>query len=149
MPWVPHLRAAGYAVVAFDQPAHGRTCGQRTNLPEFIVALSRVAAAFGPAAALVGHSLGGRGSGGGHGPWPGGRASGPDCAGGRSGGRDRTLRPHGRPAAVAVRTDAHEVRGQARRVLLAHAGAAQRAADRASGADRARPGRPRGALGGR
>ncbi len=59
LPWVAHLRAAGYAVVAFDQPAHGRTCGQRTNLPEFIAALSRVAAAFGPAAALVGHSLGG------------------------------------------------------------------------------------------
>lgn len=59
LPWVARLRAAGYAVVAFDQPAHGRSDGRRSNLPEFAHTLSAVAAAFGPAAALVGHSLGG------------------------------------------------------------------------------------------
>ena len=59
LPWVARLRDAGYAVVAFDQPGHGRSGGRRSNLPEFAHALSAVAAEFGPAAALVGHSLGG------------------------------------------------------------------------------------------
>src|SRR3546814_18373556 len=29
LPWVEHLRGHGYAVVAFDQPAHGRSDGRR------------------------------------------------------------------------------------------------------------------------
>ena len=33
--WVPRLREAGYAVVAFDQPAHGRSSGRRATLPMF------------------------------------------------------------------------------------------------------------------
>ena len=53
------LRGAGYAVVAFDQPAHGRSGGTRTTLPEFAAHLLAVAQRFGPAAALIGHSLGG------------------------------------------------------------------------------------------
>jgi pimeloyl-ACP methyl ester carboxylesterase len=57
--WVPALRAAGYAVVAFDQPAHGRSTGERTTLPDFACTLFAVAQRFGPAAALIGHSLGG------------------------------------------------------------------------------------------
>ena len=57
--WVPRLREAGYAVVAFDQPAHGRSTGERTNLPDFAATLMAVGAKFGPAAALVAHSLGG------------------------------------------------------------------------------------------
>ncbi|BCT93766.1 alpha/beta hydrolase [Lysobacter helvus] len=57
--WVPALRAAGYAVVAFDQPAHGRSTGERTTLPDFASTLLAVARRFGPAAALVAHSLGG------------------------------------------------------------------------------------------
>lgn len=59
LPWVPHLRAAGYAVVAFDQPAHGRSSGTRSTLPEFACTLFAVVQHFGPAAAVVGHSLGG------------------------------------------------------------------------------------------
>src|SRR3546814_16014929 len=35
LPWVEHLRGNGYAVVAFDQPAHGRSDGRRSTLPEF------------------------------------------------------------------------------------------------------------------
>ena len=58
-PWIPRLREAGYAVVAFDQPAHGRSEGRRTTLPDFACTLFAVAARFGPAAALVAHSLGG------------------------------------------------------------------------------------------
>lgn len=59
LPWIGRLRAAGYAVVAFDQPAHGLSDGKRTNLLEFANTLRAVADRFGPAAALVGHSLGG------------------------------------------------------------------------------------------
>ena len=59
LPWVPALRAAGYAVVAFDQPAHGRSTGERTTLPDFACTLFAVAQRFGPAKAVVAHSLGG------------------------------------------------------------------------------------------
>lgn len=59
LPWVARLGEAGLAVVAFDQPAHGRSSGRRSNLPEFVRTLEAVAARFGPAAAVVGHSLGG------------------------------------------------------------------------------------------
>ena len=58
-PWVAPLRNAGYAVVAFDQPAHGRSTGDRTTLPDFACTLFAVACRFGPAAALIAHSLGG------------------------------------------------------------------------------------------
>ena len=34
-PWVAPLRAAGYAVVAFDQAAHGKSDGRQTTLPDF------------------------------------------------------------------------------------------------------------------
>jgi pimeloyl-ACP methyl ester carboxylesterase len=59
LPWVPKLREAGFAVVAFDQPAHGRSSGDRTNLHAFANTLLAVGERFGPAAMLVGHSLGG------------------------------------------------------------------------------------------
>src|SRR3546814_14653267 len=53
------LRGNGYAVVAFDQPAQGRSDGRRSTLPEFARTLAVVGRHFGPAAALIGHSLGG------------------------------------------------------------------------------------------
>jgi len=59
LPWIAPLREAGYAVVAFDQPAHGRSEGRRSNLPEFVDTVAAVAAQHGPAAAVLGHSLGG------------------------------------------------------------------------------------------
>lgn len=59
LPWVEPLRRAGYAVVTFDQPAHGRSSGRRTTLPMFAEAARRVADSIGPLAAIVGHSLGG------------------------------------------------------------------------------------------
>ena len=58
-PWVARLRAAGFAVVAFDQPAHGRSSGTRSHLPEFACTLFAVVHRHGPAAAVIGHSLGG------------------------------------------------------------------------------------------
>ncbi|WP_370566061.1 alpha/beta hydrolase [Luteimonas salinilitoris] len=56
--WIGRLRAAGYAAVAFDQPAHGRSPGRSANLPVFTDTLHAVARHFGPAQAVVGHSLG-------------------------------------------------------------------------------------------
>ncbi|MFC5595247.1 alpha/beta fold hydrolase [Lysobacter niastensis] len=57
--WLPQLRAEGYAVVAFDQPAHGRSPGRQATLPDFTRHLLAVGNHFGPAAAVIGHSLGG------------------------------------------------------------------------------------------
>lgn len=57
--WVPALRAAGLAVVAFDHVAHGASPGTRATLPVFTDALLSVGQHFGPARAIVGHSLGG------------------------------------------------------------------------------------------
>lgn len=57
--WLPALREAGYAVVAFDQAAHGRSSGTHTTLPDFTCHLLAVGRHFGPAHAVIGHSLGG------------------------------------------------------------------------------------------
>ncbi|MCR6661614.1 MAG: lysophospholipase [Luteimonas sp.] len=68
--WLPALRAAGYAVVAFDQLGHGRSSGHRNNLPGFVDAVVGVARHLGigaagrgqvaprKLAAVIGHSLG-------------------------------------------------------------------------------------------
>ena len=57
--WVEPLRAAGYALVAFDQAGHGRSDGHRTTLPDFACHLLAVGRHYGPATAVIGHSLGG------------------------------------------------------------------------------------------
>lgn len=57
--WVAPLRRAGYAVVAFDQIAHGRSTGYRATLPLFADVLARVTDHYGGASVLVAHSLGG------------------------------------------------------------------------------------------
>ncbi|WP_255322803.1 alpha/beta fold hydrolase [Lysobacter sp. K5869] len=57
--WLPALRAAGYAVVAFDQLGHGRSEGRLATLPDFTRHLHAVGAHYGPAAVAIGHSLGG------------------------------------------------------------------------------------------
>lgn len=57
--WVAPLRRAGYAVVAFDQIAHGRSSGYRATLPLFADVLARVVEHYGGASVLVAHSLGG------------------------------------------------------------------------------------------
>jgi pimeloyl-ACP methyl ester carboxylesterase len=53
------LRRAGYRIVLLDLPAHGRSQGRQTTLADCARAAHRVAAAFGPLHAMVGHSLGG------------------------------------------------------------------------------------------
>lgn len=57
--WVAALLAAGYAVVAFDQQAHGRSSGSKATLPDFVCNLLAVGWRHGRAAAVIGHSLGG------------------------------------------------------------------------------------------
>ena len=58
LPWVPHLRALGYAVIAFDQPGHGLSSGRYCTLPDFVDTISELGRQHGPAALAIGHSLG-------------------------------------------------------------------------------------------
>jgi pimeloyl-ACP methyl ester carboxylesterase len=55
--FAPGLLAAGYRVVAFDQPAHGFTAGRSAHLVDFAEHITRVARAFG-VSAVIAHSLG-------------------------------------------------------------------------------------------
>jgi pimeloyl-ACP methyl ester carboxylesterase len=57
--WIKPLREAGFAVVGFDQAAHGRSTGQRTHLLQFAEVLGEIGRHYGNASAVVGHSLGG------------------------------------------------------------------------------------------
>jgi pimeloyl-ACP methyl ester carboxylesterase len=59
VPLVDALHAAGFAVVAFDQPAHGCSSGETATLPEFARCVRAVGDRFGPAAGVIGHSMGG------------------------------------------------------------------------------------------
>src|SRR3954467_12484900 len=52
------LLAAGYRVVAFDQPAHGVSEGRLTSLVDFADVLTAVARMHGPLHGIVAHSLG-------------------------------------------------------------------------------------------
>lgn len=58
LPWARALRDTGYAVVAFDQPGHGRSAPGRGYLIDFAAHIAAAVQRFGPAAALVGHSFG-------------------------------------------------------------------------------------------
>ncbi len=53
------LRRAGFRVVAFDQPAHGRSAQPRASLIDCARALLQVAEALGPLRFAVTHSMGG------------------------------------------------------------------------------------------
>ncbi|WP_439865687.1 alpha/beta hydrolase [Pseudomonas syringae] len=56
--WVPLLRSMGYAVVGFDQPAHGLSAGKISHMTQFVDVQQRVGRHFGKAAAVIAHSLG-------------------------------------------------------------------------------------------
>lgn len=56
--WVPRLRAMGYAVVMFDQRAHGLSEGESSSLPDFVATLRVVGRHFGRPAAVIAHSMG-------------------------------------------------------------------------------------------
>lgn len=57
--FIPELIAAGYQVVGFDGPAHGKSSGKRTTILEFETALKMVVARWGIPAAAIAHSFGG------------------------------------------------------------------------------------------
>ncbi len=56
--FVQPLVAAGMSVVAFDAPAHGDSPGSRLYLTDLADAIADVAAATGPAHAIIAHSFG-------------------------------------------------------------------------------------------
>lgn len=58
VPMASALARGGCSVTVFDMPAHGRSTGMTTTLPEMARALAAVARATGTPDALVGHSLG-------------------------------------------------------------------------------------------
>ncbi|MDI1256617.1 MAG: alpha/beta hydrolase [Flavobacterium sp.] len=49
----------GYSTVSFDAPAHGKSPGKTTLMPEFIATILQLEKDYGPFDAAVGHSLGG------------------------------------------------------------------------------------------
>lgn len=55
---VPALVASGRRVVAFDAPAHGRSSGRHTTLPDFAAAVAAVAGHAGEIQSLIAHSFG-------------------------------------------------------------------------------------------
>jgi pimeloyl-ACP methyl ester carboxylesterase len=52
------LVVAGFRVVAFDAPAHGRSSGRATDMVQFANAVATVARHAGPLHAVIGHSFG-------------------------------------------------------------------------------------------
>jgi pimeloyl-ACP methyl ester carboxylesterase len=56
--FIAPLARSGFRVVAFDQPAHGRSTGRRTHVLEMAEAFQAIARAVGPLHAVVAHSLG-------------------------------------------------------------------------------------------
>lgn len=58
-PWITGLRNAGFAVVAFDQPGHGESDGNRSSLPVFRESIESLLNTFGPAHGVIAHSMAG------------------------------------------------------------------------------------------
>ena len=56
--FVTPLTRAGLRVVGFDAPAHGRSSGSATSLPEISAAIRRLSDAYGPLHAVIAHSFG-------------------------------------------------------------------------------------------
>lgn len=53
------LLKMGYQVISFDAPAHGKSEGKMTLMPEFIASILEIEKQFGPFEFAIGHSLGG------------------------------------------------------------------------------------------
>ncbi len=48
----------GYMVISFDGPAHGKSTGKTTMMPEFLKTIEKINTSFGPFEAAIGHSFG-------------------------------------------------------------------------------------------
>ncbi len=57
--FVQPLLDAGFAVAAFDLPAHGQSSGKQANLPLWAAALATITQHFAHLYGVIGHSLGG------------------------------------------------------------------------------------------
>ena len=57
-PLIEVLADAGYRLVAFDAPAHGRSSGSHIDLMEYVDALMEVSEKIGPLHGIVAHSFG-------------------------------------------------------------------------------------------
>lgn len=55
---ITELISAGYKVMAFDLPAHGKSSGKRTHIPMIMELLKKIIAEHGPFYGIVSHSLG-------------------------------------------------------------------------------------------
>ena len=53
------LLKSGYSTISFDAPAHGKSPGKNTLMPEFIETILELEKQLGPFEVAVGHSLGG------------------------------------------------------------------------------------------
>ena len=53
------LLEKGYMVISFDGPAHGKSDGKTTEMPEFLDTINEIDKQHGPFDAAVGHSFGG------------------------------------------------------------------------------------------
>ncbi len=49
----------GYQVISFDAPAHGKSQGKTTLMPEFVASILELEKKYGPFEYAIGHSLGG------------------------------------------------------------------------------------------
>jgi pimeloyl-ACP methyl ester carboxylesterase len=56
--FIAPIVAAGYSVLAFDMPAHGRSDGEQASLFDFRDALLAIGRAHGPLAGVIAHSMG-------------------------------------------------------------------------------------------
>jgi len=56
--WITPLVDAGYRVVLFDAPAHGRAQGERTDLFDMAEVVAKVAASVGEIYGILSHSMG-------------------------------------------------------------------------------------------
>lgn len=53
------LLCLGYSTISFDAPAHGKSAGKTTLMPEFIASILELERLHGPFEYAIGHSLGG------------------------------------------------------------------------------------------
>ncbi|WP_431166510.1 alpha/beta hydrolase [Tenacibaculum halocynthiae] len=53
------LLEKGYMFISFDGPAHGKSSGKTTSMPEFIEAIKQIDEELGPFEVVIGHSFGG------------------------------------------------------------------------------------------
>ena len=53
------LLKLGFSTISFDAPAHGKSKGKTTLMPEFIASILELEKQFGPFEYAIGHSLGG------------------------------------------------------------------------------------------